>query len=226
MRKAHNIFEPKASRVLRALLVDPNREWTFRGLAGDVGISLGHLHAVVSSLLEFGYVGWTEDRHLRAVDPKRLLRRWAAYNQYDKMNKFHEYYTLEREVSRFVRKLVPVKRIHYALTALAGALLVAPHVRPADVHIYASEVKDVKRLVELLDLKPVERGGNVKLVIPYDDGVFYHLQVIDGVNVVSNVQLYVDLYNYPARGEEAAAQLFDRILQEWSRSVNGERLVR
>jgi len=30
---------------------------------------------------------------------------------------------------------------------------------------------------------------------------------IDGLNVVSNVQLYVDLMNYPARGEEAAERI-------------------
>jgi len=50
-------------------------------------------------------------------------------------------------------------------------------------------------------------GGNVFLVEPYDEAVFYKVQQRKGVWVVSNVQLYVDLYNYPARGREAAEHL-------------------
>jgi hypothetical protein len=36
------------------------------------------------------------------------------------------------------------------------------------------------------------------------------LQVVEGVKVVSDVQLYVDLYNYPARGREQADFLRER----------------
>lgn len=211
--------------MLRALLIDPNRKWTLRGLADEVDIAVGYAHAVVSSLLDLSYVGWTEDRHLRAVDPKRLLRRWGAYYQYDKMNEFHEFYTFEREIDLFIKKLVKVKSNRYALTVLAGALLAAPYVRPVEVHMYVGGTKDVKGLVERLELRPVEKGGNVKLVVPYDDGVFYGLQVIDGVNVVSDIQLYVDLYNYPSRGEEAAGQLYDKILEKWAQTMSGERHV-
>jgi len=77
----------------------------------------------------------------------------------------------------------------------------------------------VTRVARELDLKPVPKGGNVKLVIPYDEGVFYGSQVVDGVTVVSDVQLYVDLYNYPSRGEEAAQYLYDRILRKWARTL-------
>ena len=38
----------------------------------------------------------------------------------------------------------------------------------------------------------------------YDEGVFYGVSQVAGVTVVSKVQLYVDLFNYPARGKEAA----------------------
>ena len=58
-------------------------------------------------------------------------------------------------------------------------------------------------------------GGNVKLVLPYNEGVFYGTRVVRGVKVVSNVQLYVDLYNIPARGGKAASQILEVILKEW-----------
>ena len=219
MRKVANIFEPKASRILRTLLVDPDRRWTLRGLAGEVSISVGYTHAVVSRLLDSSYVTWTDDRFLMTIDPKRLLRRWAAYNQYDATNRFIDYYALEREIDRFIRKLGKIEGHRYALTALAGASLVAAYARPVDVHFYVRAQGEVTRVARELDLKPVPKGGNVKLVIPYDEGVFYGSQVVDGVTVVSDVQLYVDLYNYPSRGEEAAQYLYDRILRKWARTL-------
>lgn len=61
--------------------------------------------------------------------------------------------------------------------------------------------------VEFLDLRPVEVGGNISMVLSYDEGVFYRAGKVNGLNVVSGVQLYVDIFNYPVRGEEAAEAL-------------------
>jgi len=36
-----------------------------------------------------------------------------------------------------------------------------------------------------------------------------------GVNVISKVQLYIDLFNYPARGEEAAEIVLGAPEKEW-----------
>jgi hypothetical protein len=55
----------------------------------------------------------------------------------------------------------------------------------------------------------------VKLVTPYDDGVFYGSREIRQVKIVSSVQLYVDLFNYPGRGEEAAEKILDQLTKEW-----------
>ena len=55
----------------------------------------------------------------------------------------------------------------------------------------------------------------MKLVTPYDDGVFYSSEKMHGVTVVSPVQLYVDLFNYPGRGQEAAEKLLETITKDW-----------
>ena len=44
----------------------------------------------------------------------------------------------------------------------------------------------------------MEKGGNVSMVLPYDEGVFCGVTQVGGVNVVSKVQLYIDLLDYPA----------------------------
>jgi hypothetical protein len=70
-----------------------------------------------------------------------------------------------------------------------------------------------------MELRPVEKGGNVRLVLPKDSGVFYGAKVFDSVKIVSNVQLYVDLVNYPARGEEASVELLRLIQEDWSKAL-------
>ena len=103
----------------------------------------------------------------------------------------------------------------YATTALAGAWLVAPYVRPVDLHFYVPDQATAENIAGQLGLNPIPREGNIKLVVPYDEGVFYGSREVKGVEVVSNIQLYVDLFNYPSRGEEAASCLLDEILEEW-----------
>ncbi len=228
MRRVHNIFEPKATRVLRALLIDPQHNWTIRGLAEEVEISPGYAHAVISTLIDLGFVARTEQYKIKMVNPTVLLKRWAAYHQYDKMNTFLEYYTFEREIDRFIQQLSNISNPNYALTALVGAFLIAPHVRPVDIHMYVKKKEDATTLAKTLNLQPIPKGGNVKFVVPYDEGVFYGQQianiwisdqVVGTVNVVSNVQLFVDLYNYPARGFEAAEQLYKRIVEKWGKII-------
>jgi hypothetical protein len=233
MRQVSNIFETKATRILRALLTNPAKEWTIRGMATEVNISPGYAHAVVSTLIQYSYVTRTTNYKIKIINPTTLLRRWAAYHQYDKMNQFLEYYTFKREIDKFIKELVHLRNLDYALTALGGAYLIAPHVRPVDIHIYIHNKENAATLAENLNLQPIPKGGNVKFVIPYDEGVFFGQQKVslspsdasNKANVVSDIQLYVDLYNYPSRGLEAAEHLYQHIIQKWGKEIVGEQIV-
>jgi len=94
-------------------------------------------------------------------------------------------------------------------------MLVAPFVRPTNVHIYVKSDDDARKLADKLDLIPVESNGNVRFAIARSNGVFYGSMAVNGINVVSNIQLYIDLLNYSARGEEAADELFKVIEKDW-----------
>lgn len=209
-----NIFSPRSSRVLRVLLVNAGRGWSEREVARTAEVSTGMAHYVCSALIEAGYVTRDESNRMVLTDPLRLLKRWAAYHQYDVANGFLDYYTFEREIERVLEKVALTDQ-SYAATALAGAWLVAPYVRPVDLHFYVPDRATAENVAGQLGLNPIPRGGNVKLVVPYDEGVFYGSREVKGVEVVSNIQLYVDLFNYPSRGEEAASRLLDEILEEW-----------
>jgi hypothetical protein len=57
----------------------------------------------------------------------------------------------------------------------------------------------------------VEQGANVILVSPYyRHSVFYDMQKINKLKVVSDIQLYLDLSHYPLRGLEQAEHLYEK----------------
>lgn len=173
---------------------------------------------MITTLQAQRYVVRDESYRVNLVDPARLLKRWGAAHDFMTENTFEEYQTFERDLDGLL-KLAKGLGVPYALTGLAGAWLVAPHVRPVTLDIYVLNKERVKEVARVLDIRVVEKGGNVRLVLPYDTGVFYGLRVVDGINVVSDVQLYVDLVNYPARGEEASTALLRLIQEEWSKAL-------
>ena len=222
MRNAKNIFEPKASRVLRCLLTNPGEAWSVRGIADEAQVSVGFTHAVTVSLLELCYAVRNEANKIELVNPIKLLERWASYHQYLHENRFEEYYTFENNIEKIMERLGKVTS-RYALTALSGAYLVSPYVRPAVVEMYVGDGDQGLDIVKSVELRSTASNGNVRLVQPYDEGVFYKTQDIGGLRTVSNVQLYVDLVNYPSRGEEAARSILEKIRDVWSASLLGGR---
>jgi hypothetical protein len=225
MYTVKNIFAPKSSRVLRVLLTNYGRDWDERQLAHEASVSNGLAHYACKNLIELGSAARNEQNRILLIDPLKLLRRWASYHQYDRVNKFLDYFTFEKEVDQFVHKVVDLD-LKYALSGLAAAWLVAPYVRPVDVHLYVQSENIALEIAKRLEVNPIPRGGNVKFVLPYDEGVFYGMREIRGAKVVSNVQLYVDLFNFPARGEEAASQLLEVMLKEWRREKEVPQNVR
>lgn len=70
-----SLFRPKAARILRVMLRDPERAWT--ELAGAAGASLGHVSNVHRTLLDRE---WAERRRggVALSDPDSALDAWRA----------------------------------------------------------------------------------------------------------------------------------------------------
>lgn len=202
-----NIFSPKATRIVRILLAEPKKQWSVLSLSGEAGTAYGHTYRVVKTLLKLGLCRKTETNMVTVANPGELLSRWATYYDFNLLNDAKAYFSMERDLDSLLEKLPSTRKdgLRYALTLHVGASLIAPHVRPTSLHLYVRNGEE--NLVKRLGLQPTEMGGNVYLVQPYDKGVFYGVQEVRGVHVVSNIQLYADLYNYPARGREAAEHL-------------------
>lgn len=208
-----NIFAPKAGRVLRVILTNRNKEWLIYKLAEEARVGYGHVHRLVKILTKMGFCRKTEDSKIALQNPAELLTRWANYYNFFITNKINSYHSEEKIPEKFLKKIKKVK-LNYALTLHAGANLIAPYVRPKDTYFYINP-EDKQEWIRELNLELIEFGGNIHLVEPYDEGVFYAVQKVGGLAVVSDIQLYLDLYNYPARGREAAEHLFEKIIKNW-----------
>ena len=219
MVETKNIYEGKASRVVRVLLVNWPKTWDLRTLAKEADVTLGTAQGVASNLLKENYAIRESQRgQFKLMNPWALLKRWAAHNNFVRRHQFVHYYTFEQEIEKFLEQIKSKsdKAPKYALTTLVGALKVAPYVRPTNIYLYVQSKEDAKKWGGLLNLSPIETSGNIIFVVPDDSNVFYGTQTIDGIKVVSKVQLYVDLLNYAGRGEEAAEALYKKIEKEWA----------
>ena len=207
-----NIFSPKATRIIRAFLVSPRKEWSILNISDEADVAYGHTYRLVKTMMKIGLCRKTETNRIVVTNPGELLSRWAAIHDFTLLSNVSAYFSMEKSLERLLGKLGSTANAdsRYALTLHAAASLIAPYVRPSSLHIYVKGGED--RLAKMLGVQPTEIGGNVYLVQPYDEGVFYATQKAQGVHVVSNVQLYVDLYNYPARGREAAKHLREKAI--------------
>lgn len=204
-----SVFTPVASRVLRALLEEPQRAWTFVTLAQAAGVSLGQAHKVVQQLRHEAYLE-AQTRHIRLVAPGPLLDAWAAaYAQQPVIPA--AYYALQRDPAQLmaqVAALAAERHWRCAFTSLAAAQVVAPFVRGVSTVAWHADPRiPVTQWVEALELRPVEAGPNVLIYPAYDDGVFYRMQPTTPGPLVGLIQLYLDLWREPGRGQEQAAFL-------------------
>ena len=206
-RPLKSLFAPRASRVVRVLLVDPQHVWRLEELAKTADVSLGHAHNVVKRLGELSWVHRGEQQRIELTRAGDLLDAWVDAYSY-RLNAMGTYFSPERITRKLVGDIARVAHAEnrrYAFTLHSGAALVAPNVRLPAIHCYVEG--DPEPIARALGLRPGEGEGNVHLMTPYDRGVFHAPISKSGVPVVSLPQLYADLYHYERRGREQAAHL-------------------
>jgi len=208
IRRQKKMFTRKASWVYRTMLEHQDRSWTFTELSDGSNVSIAYVHRVIDKLEMEGFI---EKRwgSIRLKKPSDLLDEWRDVYHYDE-NGFEEFYCPIKEQEDIIQALRSVPLDQYALTLGSAATIIAPFVRSSDVHIYCPG--SLSNIINSLNLKPVEFGGVVKISDPIDEGILFNTQRIDGISMVSNVQLYLDLYNYPKRGREQAEHLREIVM--------------
>lgn len=217
-----SIFSDKATVIIRAMLSQPKRKWVVRDFENEFNIGRSRAADVLSTLRKKGFVGGIPSGRLAhnvLVSGKELIEEWAKFYSFD-LNDMHLYYSSERNILESLRKYFKRRGLSdkYALTLHSGANLITNYVNIDSVYCYLSPENFDKLSLEIrqgLDLKELKRGGNVFLVKPYyKRSVFLNKQKIKGYYIVSNLQLYLDLYNFPQRGKEHARYLLKTLREE------------
>lgn len=214
-RPLRSIFAPKAARVLRVLLEAPQRRWKVLDLSNEAKVSLGLAAKVKQRLLDLEFA--REDKEgLFLARSEELIRQWGSSFSYLKSEAMDSYGAggdvpkLERQLAEYCRQ----RGVQYGLGLFSGAARVAPFARYTRGFAYVQE--DLTRIASDLGWKPVPSGANFTLLRPFDDGIWYGSRDVKGDQVVSDVQLYLDLVSYKGRGEEAAnAILEQRLRPRW-----------
>lgn len=206
-RPLKSLFAPRATRVIRALLVEHDRSWRFEELGRAVGVSLGHVHNVVKRLEELEWIERGREGRFRLQKPSELLDAWREAYTYraNVLAAFVSPISEKRRLMEALAQQATAAGTPYAFTLHAGASLIGPQVRVPTVHCYVGG--DPEAMARGLGLQPVEGEGSVYLMAPYDPGVFYAPVNKGGLTVVSLPQLYVDLYHHERRGREQADKL-------------------
>lgn len=199
-------------RLMMTILLVNNREKapTMREFSSLSGLSLGFISKFANLLKEKGFL--KAGQRLQIVEAGQLLNIIRDLYFFES-NLIHPYYS-EDSRDELMKKIKQAgKKRKYALTRMCGASLVAPYVRYQLVDFYVERPEEISYWKDHLKLVDVEVSGNMNIIIPQNHGLLAQTQQIKGWAVVNNVQLYLDLYKYPARGREQAEYLREQVLK-------------
>lgn len=199
-------------RLWMTILLIHNREntLTVRQFASISDLSLGFISKFSNILRENGFL--KPGRCLQVVEAGQLLNIVRDLYFFEG-NHIVSYYS-EDPRDKLLNKIKHAdKKRPYALTRMCGASLIAPYVRYEYVDFYVKTADDIAYWKDYLRLVDVEVSGNMNIVVPQDPKILVQTRTVKGWTVINNVQLYLDLYKYPARGREQAEHLRERILK-------------
>ncbi|MGD8741636.1 MAG: type IV toxin-antitoxin system AbiEi family antitoxin [Desulfobacterales bacterium] len=213
-RRGRNPFSDKASLILRLLLSHKKRLWGIRELAGDLDLDPGFVSRMARELENRNYAARVNSK-IRIRNAKSILEDWVREYNYKK-NRESRFFCLAKRPEEIIAKLSGAEipsDIPYALGLQAGSSLISPYAVFDSVHIYVQDQQAINYFKKQLELEEARQGENVVLMLPYyKHSAFYGRQKAKNLWVVSDLQLYLDLYNYPIRGLEQAEHLFEKRL--------------
>lgn len=209
------LFTPKATRVLRTLLRDPDRSWKVQDLAEDTGVSIGQISNVRRALINGNWIA-SEAQGIRLLEPSKLLDEWKEFYTRPKGESLSFYTPLHGDaLTRALRETGATNEGSVIAATTTAARWLAPYLRSSTEAFYV-DGRGLRSLQERLALTPRDRGGNVEVTVVSDKGVFLDsIEPAPQIRTTGIVQTYLDLTKLGERGQEAAEHLRRRSLP-WS----------
>lgn len=198
-------FAPKSARVARIMLLDPEQWWRQKDLAEITQLDTGQISRVIKRLRNDRLIEG-RDGEVRPRDPEALLDAWADEYRFDRHEIVRGHLSGSGiELSRTLEQGLTESSVQHAFTGLPAAWMLNRFARFRLNSVYVKG--DPYEAAEQIGLRQSEKGSNVQLIAPDDEGVFSGVRDIEGLPCVSAVQVYLDLRHLPERGPEAAASL-------------------
>lgn len=210
-------FSPMASRVTRHLLTNPVSEFSQRLVAHATGVDEGYVSRIVRNLADQGLLE-KRDGLIHVPQPDLLLRAWLDDYDFHKHRKITGHIPARDgvELTHMIADALANRPHHppYAATGLAAAWCLGRFAsfRTASFYVHDEDAIDDLRG---LSFRRTERGANVWMLIPADQGVFDGVVSRDGVHCVATVQIYLDLHAHPERAHEVVREVQERHL-DWT----------
>ncbi len=188
--------------------------WSVSSLARAIGVSLSVASYAVRDLAERDLIEVAKrGKRIRITRPDRraLLEEWGR--EYDwRENPVLPVRTSVESIRRFLFRIRgELAEVRWAVTLHAGASVMATRSSVENIHIYvdAASETDLWHLARNLGWKHAPEGTLHLLLPHYRTSVWSRMADVQGVPVVSRLQLILDLWNHPDRGREVAEGLME-----------------
>jgi hypothetical protein len=216
-------FAGRSSRIPRVLLEKP-RPWGIGEIAEelqnanqsfgpiDFNISIASVSKTLKSLTEQLLVR-RQNNTVVVPEPKKLLIKWA--DKYRERYKWRMRSSFKvpnpfgdelSDVSQGLRK----EAGFFAFTGVAAASREAPYVDLDTIDVLIP--REAATTLRSIESAP-PRGPDLRVIIPYDVGVFLYSRIIAGIPIVSPVQVFLDLYARGGRDLKQAEYYLSTILE-------------
>jgi len=208
-----NVFVGKSARIVRTLLSDSKRIWRQNELIQRTGATSGLVSRIVTHLTQQEFLRKTDARRFQVVSPASLLDAWAQADDFSRRAVTWRFSVLNADsvaLAKTIKQVFARDNRQFAFTQWLAAWLRHPYTEPPIVSLYVAQLP-AQKLLDELGFRQVSEAGRVWLHIPTDDGVFRETQSIQGLPLVSDAQIYLDLLKTGLRGPEQA-----QALREWS----------
>lgn len=209
-RKIRSLFSGKRTQVLQHLLTAPRQQWHVSDLAAVSGVAVGTAHQVLTELEKHMWVtrSGSGPAAVRVVtEPGQLLDAWASAHslkQYT-LSTYYKWAETPENLRQSVASALSAAGCPYAISFETGAVLTAPHLTSVEqMRVIVPKGEEFAKRIAQLGMEPVIDGANVILYATESATPFMLPQDLKGVNVASDVQIYLDLYASPGRAREQA----------------------
>jgi len=231
-----NVFSGRSSRVLRVLLEKP-KPWSLTEIFKELSVEAERAQRIVRQPLEFvvsqGLISkvlssleeqlWIRREGAAVIIPElqRLLTEWAEkYKEryrWRLRSSFELPNSFGSNLTQISQELRPQIKGAYAFTGAAAASLVAPFVELDRVDIFLGNAEAGSRLRAVAEREST--GPKLRLINPYDAGVFLYCRQERNVPIVSDLQAYLDLYARGGRDLKQADYLLTHTIEGRWRSA-------